>query len=174
MCETMTVFRAGAFTSEPHPPWMLAVHNACTTTGDWDRALREVLGSSVSHACVGDTGWSDAEVAGYRTPEGGYFVDMMAGDSCHAEVWIPDPVDWLPFHAAYVEPFLTARAAIRPNECIDRLANALIAWARHGEGRHIDRLTGESRIDQREDTERRQRDRDAMRSDATVTAISSN
>jgi hypothetical protein len=174
MTETITVFRSGAFTTEPRPGWMAAVHDAAKTHGDWDKALRHVLGLSHTHVRVGDDIWVDAEVSAYCTPGGGYLIDMMAGDTGHAEVWLPDPADWLPFHTAHVEPFLQARAAIRQNDRIDRLANVLIAWARHGDGKHIDRLTGESRIDQREDWKRHQRDRDAMRSDATATAISSN
>ena len=88
---------------------------------------------------------------------------MMAVEFTHGEIWIPDPADWLPFNASYVDPFLLTRATIRQNECLDRLANALIAFARHGEGMHINRMTGESRIDEREDLERRKRHEARMR-----------
>jgi hypothetical protein len=159
MGETITVYRAGIFTSEPCPPWMSLLHQTADAGGDWDVALDGVLGACIAHTRIGDDIWTDAEVSAYRTPLGGYFVDMMAGECCHAEVWIPDPADWLPFHSAHVEPFLRTRVAMRQNDRIDRLANALIAWARHGDGKHIDCLTGESRIDQREDWERRKRNR---------------
>lgn len=36
----------------------------------------------------------------------------------------------------------------------DKFANAFIAWARHGEGDHVDRETGQSRIDLARDRER--------------------
>ena len=157
--ETMMVYRAGTFTMEASPPWMCDIRAAAETLGDWDKAAYQVLGERVSHIVVGDGGWDEADFSARRTPGGGYHVEMMAGDSLHAEVWLPDPADWLPFNAVYVEPFLLARATIRQNDRIDRLANAVIAFARHGDGRHIDRLTGESRIDQREDWERRKRER---------------
>lgn len=155
--ERITVFRAGAFSTEPCPPWMEAVHAAEAELEDYDAALDRVLGQRISHTAVNGVAWPEAEVIARRTPDGGYFVDMMAEEYSHAEVWIPDPADWLPFHVGYVEPFLMTRATIRRNDCLDRLTNALIAFARHGEGKHIDRLTGESRIDQREDEERRKR-----------------
>ncbi|PWS34380.1 hypothetical protein DFH01_25525 [Falsiroseomonas bella] len=153
----ITVFRAGVFSTEPHPPWMEAVHAAEVEREDYDAALDLVLGQRTSHTAVNGVAWPAAEVITRRTPDGGYFVDMMAEEYSHAEVWIPDPADWLPFHVGYVEPFLMTHATIRRNDCLDRLTNALIAFARHGEGRHIDRLTGESRIDEREDEERRKR-----------------
>ena len=40
-----------------------------------------------------------------------------------------------------------------------RIANTLIAWARHGEGCHIDRETGLSQIDLDKDWNRRRAER---------------
>jgi hypothetical protein len=155
--QRITVFRAGAFSTEPCPAWMDAVHATGAELEDYDAALDRVLGKRISHTAVNGIAWPEAEVITRRTREGGYFVDMMAGEYSHAEVWIPDPADWLPFHVGYVGPFLMMHATIRRNDCLDRLTNALIAFARHGEGRHINRLTGESQIDQRDDEERRKR-----------------
>ena len=160
--ERISVFRAGAFSTEPCPPWMEAVHAVEAELEDYDAALDRVLGKCIYHTAVNGVAWPEAEVIARRTPDGGYFVDMMAEEYSHAEVWIPDPADWLPFHVGYVEPFSMTRATIRRNDCLDRLTNALIAFARHGEGKHIDRLTGESRIDQREDEERRKRNAAAL------------
>jgi hypothetical protein len=92
---------------------------------------------------------------------------MMAEEHSHAEVWIPAPTDWLPFHVSYVEPLLMTHARIRRNDCPDCLTNALIAFARHGEGKHIDRLTSGSRIDHRQDEERRKRSASARTRTAT-------
>ncbi len=58
---------------------------------------------------------------------------------------------------------MLTRATLHQADKIDRLGNALIAFARHGDGKHIDRDTGESRIDQREDWERRKREQAAER-----------
>jgi hypothetical protein len=84
-------------------------------------------------------------------------VQLSDGEAMFAEVWVPDPADWLPFSTTYIEPFMLTRATLHQSDKIDRLTTALIAFARHGEGRHIDRLTGESRIDQREDEDRSKR-----------------
>ncbi len=168
--QTIIVYRAGSFSTEAAPPWMAALHAVEQEIENWDSALDHVLGKCVSRVAVEGVAWPVAEVVARRTPDGGYFVDMMAEEFSHAEVWIPDLADWLPFQVSYVEPFLLARATIQRNQVLDRLTNALIAFARHGEGRHIDRLTGESRIDEREDAERRQRTAAAIRS-RTTTAI---
>jgi hypothetical protein len=155
--ERIVVYRAGTFCTEPWPSWMEAVHAAELQLEDYDSALDRVLGKRVSGSAVNSLVWPAAEVITRRTPDGGYFVDMIAEEYSHAQVWIPDPADWLPFHVGYVEPFLMTHATICRNESLDRLTTALIAFARHGEGRHIDRLTGESRIDQREDEDRSKR-----------------
>jgi hypothetical protein len=165
---TITVYRAGRFTTEAAPSWMAAVHAVEQETENWETALDHVLGKCVSRAAVEGVAWPVAEVVARRTPDGGYFVDMMAEEFSHAEVWIPDTADWLPFQAGYVEPFLMARATIQHNHVLDRLANAVIAFARHGEGRHIDRLTGLSGIDEREDAERHQYTVAAIRARATT------
>jgi hypothetical protein len=151
--QTVTVYRAGSFSTEAAPPWMSAVHATEQEIENWDAALDRVLGKCVSRAAVEGIAWPVAEVVARRTPDGGYFVDMIAEEFSHAQVWIPDPADWLPFQVG----------------SLDRLTNALIAFARHGEGRHIDRLTGESRIDEREDAERRQRTVAAIRAGTTAT-----
>ena len=161
MHDRITVFRAGTFTTEPHPAWMQSIITASDRTRDWDKAVHEVLGERVGLVGIGDSWGIAPTVTAWRTPEGGYYIDMMGAETSHAEVWLPDPADWLPFHSAHVEPFLQTRATIRLTEGIDRLANALISWARHGEGKHIDRCTGESYIDQREGVERKKRNRAA-------------
>ena len=74
----ITVFRAGVFSTEPYPPWMEAVHAAEVEREDYDAALDHVLGQRTSHSAVNGVAWPAAEVITRRTPDGGYFVDMMA------------------------------------------------------------------------------------------------
>ncbi len=161
--ETMMVYRAGTFTTEPAPLWMMEIHAAAAPHNNWDDALTKVLGNPVSSTKIEEQDWIDGCVMAWRTPGGGFYVEMIGGEQLHADVWLPDPVDWLPFNAAYGEPFLQTRAAIRQISALDRLTNALVSYMRHGQGRHIDRGTGESRIDQQEDRERHGRDRAALR-----------
>ena len=171
---TITVYRAGRFTTEVAPPWLIDIHARSNVTRDWDRAIREVIGDVVSSASVEDSSWSDGQFMSWRTPGGGYYVDLSGNEGGHAEVWIPDAADWLPFVSAHVEPFLQTRAAIRQIAALDRLANAFIAYARHGDGRHIERDTGLSRIDQETDRQvaqkRQRRVHEAMAASGTVQA----
>ena len=41
---TITVYRAGTFTTEPEPPWMKSVRAAADKLEDWDKAVERVLG----------------------------------------------------------------------------------------------------------------------------------
>jgi hypothetical protein len=86
-------------------------------------------------------------------------VELGEGETSFAEIWVAEAADWLPFNSAYIEPFLLTRATLHQADRTERLGNALIAYARHGDGRHVDRDTGESRIDHREDWERQKRER---------------
>jgi hypothetical protein len=151
--QTISVFRAGTFSIDPAPAWLLEVYARTDVLNDWYKAVYAVLGAAVSSATIEDRGWTDGKFKAWRTPGDGYYVELSGEEESHAEVWLPDAADWLPFTTGFVEPFLQTRAAIRQIEAIDRLANAVIAYARHGDGRHIERDTGKSRID--EDADRR-------------------
>jgi hypothetical protein len=164
MCdEHITVYRAGSFATEPHPPWRREIRRIAEERRDWNASVRAVLDETSAHVIIGDEYWPFGELRAHRTPEGGQYVELNEGESTFAEVWVPDPADWLVFNACYVEPFLLTRATLYQADRLDRLGNALIAFARHGEGKHIERETGESRIDQREDWEHRKRERREQR-----------
>lgn len=167
--DRIVVYRAGAFMSEPHPAWFLAIRAAAKGGQCWDESVVKVLGHASVRLVIGSEGWPTGELRVHATPEGGRFVELMEGEYTFAEVWVPDLADWLPFNAAYIEPYLLTRATLHTAERIDRLANAIIAFVRHGEGRHIERETGESRIDHREDAERYRRERAAQYAASTIT-----
>jgi hypothetical protein len=155
--DRITVYRAGSFTTELHPLWRREISRIAEERRDWNASVRAVLDDASAHVVIGDEYWPFGELRAYPTPEGGQYVELNEGEDTFAEVWVPDPADWLVFNARYVEPFLLTRATLYQADRINRLGNALIAFARHGEGKHIERETGESRIDQREDWERRKR-----------------
>jgi hypothetical protein len=165
--DRITVYRAGSFTTEPHPPWRLEIQRVADERRDWNASVRAVLDYTIAHVVIGDEYWPFGELRAYPTPEGGRYVELNEGEDTVAEVWVPDPADWLVFNARYVEPFLLTRATLYQADRINRLGNALIAFARHGEGKHIDRDSGESRIDHREDWERRKREQAAFRAVTT-------
>ena len=153
---TITVYRAGTFTSETAPPWFPELLAAAEELGDWDKAIHKVLVMQATHTAITDGACHYGRVTAWHTPGGGMYVEMDSGDRGHADLWLPDTADWLPFSSAHVEPFLQTRAAFQQTFATERLANALIAFIRHGEGEHIDRVTGDSRIDQQEDWKNRQ------------------
>lgn len=160
---TITVFRAGSFTTEAAPPWLAAIRERRSKPVDWNQAARTVLGYTTSHVTIGHDAWPIGDMRAYPTPGGGHYVELGEGESIFAEIWVAEATDWLPFNSAYIEPFLLTRASLYQADRTERLGSALIAFARHGEGKHIDRETGESRIDHREDWERQKREQVAQR-----------
>lgn len=168
--DRIVVYRAGAFTTEPHPPWLIEIHRLADERRDWDAAVRAVLPRVTARLVIGYDAFPLGELRADRTPGGGQYVQLSDGEASFSEVWVPDPADWLTFNTHYIEPFMLTRATLHQADKIDRLGNALFSFARHGEGKHIDRDTGESHIDYREDWERRKRGQDAQRAASTITA----
>ncbi len=147
MDQTIIAYRGGTFSKESAPRWLVEILSAAAESTDWDKALHAILGRPVSFASIEEHGWIDGRVMAWKTPDGGFYVEMWGGEYCHAEIWLPDATDWLPFNSTHVEPFLRTRAAMRHLDALDRLTNAFIAFARHGAGEHVDRDSGKSRID---------------------------
>ena len=160
--ETVTAFRGGRFTAEPAPDWLVSAHHdANENSQSWDEALTRAIGNEPSITKVEDDTSSSAEVIDWVTPDGGRYVELWDSFQAVADVWIPDAADWLAFYTVHVLPFLRAHAAIAIACHLDRIGNCLIAYGRHGEGRHIDRLSGRSQIDINERRERVERLRKA-------------
>jgi hypothetical protein len=87
------------------------------------------------------------QVNEWATPGDGRYVEFSDVCRAIAEVWIPDPADWIPFHIGHIAPFLRAYAKMAIAGQLDRIGNCLIAFARHGEGQHVNRDCGRSQID---------------------------
>jgi hypothetical protein len=90
---------------------------------------------------------ADAAGLGEKRVPGGAVLRAIA------EVWIPDPADWIPFYHGYILPFLRTYAEMATADHLDRIGNCLIAVARHGEGPDVNRHCGRSRIDINHDRE---------------------
>jgi hypothetical protein len=116
-------------------------------TRNWDAAADEVLGDSDLVAEVQDHLSVAVQVNEWRTPEDGRYVEFSDVLRVIAQVWIPDPADWIPFYTGHVVPFLRAHAEMAIAGQLDRIGNCLIAFARHGEGQHVNRDCGRSQID---------------------------
>lgn len=155
---TITMFHAGRFSTEAAPPWLIDIRERRRKGSDWNKATLAVLGYTMGHVTIGHSFLPLGEMRAYPTPGGGRYVELGEGEITFAEIWVAEATDWLPFNSAYIEPFLLTRATLYQGDRTERLGNALIAFARHGEGKHMDRETGESQIDYREDREREKRD----------------
>jgi hypothetical protein len=149
--ETITVFRSGAFASEPAPDWLRRVNAVAEETDDWDSAVRQVLGMFDGVAKVQDG--TAVEVNQWRTPGGGMYVEFTDVFRVIAAVWIPEPADWIPFYTGHIAPFLHAHAQLATNDQLERIGNCLIAYARHGKGEHVNRDCGRSHRDLDRDRE---------------------
>ena len=151
--ETITVFRSGAFASEPAPDWLRRVSTVAEEIGDWDSAVRQVLGMFDGVAETQDR--MAVEVNQWRTPGGGMYVEFTDVFRVIAAVWIPEPADWIPFYTGHIAPFLDAHAQLATNDQLERIGNCLIAFARYGEGLHVNRECGRSQHDLDRDREMR-------------------
>ena len=146
--ETISTYRAGTFTTEPAPAWLIEAHErAASGDESWDDALKSALGDTPMNTVAEDHAACPAETVDWMTPNGGRYVEFRDVLRVIADVWVPDPADWLPFYTAHILPFVRTHAAVSMTGLLDRIGNCLIAYARHGEGRHIDTLNGHSQID---------------------------
>jgi len=65
-----------------------------------------------------------------------------------------NPTDWLPFLTQHLTPLIAVAAQSAMPDQQFRMTNAFTSWARHGDGSHVDRETGLSRIDLDNDRDR--------------------
>jgi hypothetical protein len=171
--ETITVLRSGIFASEPAPDWLRRLNALADENNDWDAAAHEVLGDSDLVAEVQDHLSVAVQVHEWRTPENGRYVEFSDVLRIVAEVWIPDPADWIPFYTSHIAPFLRAHAEMATAGQLDRIGNCLIAFARHGEGQHVNRDCGRSQIDLNHDRDLiRRANRASARSCGTASRLS--
>jgi len=156
--DTLRVYQNGTLHDQPVPGWYT---EACRLSDEesfgWHRALGRVLDCEAmfltDDGCHG--GW--IEIYYWPTWSYGFFVQIETPFSLIEHVLIPDMPDWLPFLTRYLSPLLGIAAQSAQAEMQRRLANAVIAHARHGSGEHVDRWSGASSIDIRRDAELQRR-----------------
>ena len=122
---------------------------------DWHRALDRVL--ECDHTRLTEEGAPGGwiEIRFWPSSTQGFFVLFETPLGLVEQVVILNPTDWLPFLTCYITPLIAAAAQSAMVELQGKIANALIAYARHGEGSHVGRETGLSRIDLDNDRDRR-------------------
>jgi len=164
MCfDTLRVYDAGHLYDVALPDWYHEANRLCEQEGvNWHHAFTRVLDCYsvplTDDGCEG--GW--IEVRFWPSARVGTFVLIDTEAGIIEQVLVPNPADWLPFLTQHITPLISAAAQAASSAQQRKLTRAFIAWARHGEGRHIERETGHSEIDLDQDRRRTVRYREAM------------
>jgi len=156
MFDRMRVYGAGRFTDTELPAWYHEAGRLCHMERlNWHHALERVLGCE--YALLTEEGMISAglEIRVWPSEAQGILVVIETPLALVEQVVVANPADWLAFLATYLAPLMATSAQSSILHMQDRIANALIAWARHGKGTHVDRETGLSRIDLDNDRNRR-------------------
>jgi len=163
--DRIRLYDAGRFHDTELPDWYHKAERLSETERmDFHRVFDRVL--DCEHTLLTEEGMlgGTLEIRFWPSEMHGIFVLIETPLSIVEQIVILNPADWLPFLSRYLAPLIAVANQSSTIAVHARIANAFIAWARHGEGSHIDRDTGQSRIDLDNDRTRRlaQRVRAAM------------
>lgn len=149
--DTLRIYEAGSFHDVDLPDWYRQAERLCEQEHlDWHRALDRVLDcEDVPLTGEGSSGWITARF--WASASKGTYVLIETEYGWVEHVLIVNPTDWLPFLATCITPIIAATAQTAAADTQRIFTNAFIAWARHGEGTHVDRYSGLSRIDRDND-----------------------
>lgn len=156
---SMRIYHAGYFHDTDLPDWYHEAEQLSETERvDFHRAFDRVL--NCEHTLLTEEGLlvGALEIRFWPSKTHGVFVLIETPLSFVEQVIVPNPADWLPFLSHYLAPLILASNQSAMFAVQDKMANAFIAWARHGEGNHVDRDTGVSWIDLNSDRDRRRRE----------------
>ena len=157
MCfDTLRVYEADRLHDVELPAWYLEAERLNQTERvDYYRAFDRALGCE--HTLLTEDGMLGGAIAIRFWPSEahGVFVLIETPLGLIEQVVVPNRADWLPFLARHLAPLVAVSNQSAAIALHGKVANAFIAWARHGEGAHVDRETGLSRIDLDNDRDRR-------------------
>lgn len=154
--DRMRLYDAGRFHDTELPDWYHAAMRLSEAERvDWHRALERVL--DCEYTLLTEEGLISAglEIRFWPSEMQGVFVLIETPLAVVEQIVILNPTDWLPFLSRYLAPLMAASNQSAMIALHGKIGNAFIAWARHGEGSHVDRETGLSRIDLDNDRDRR-------------------
>ena len=145
--KTLRVYISGRFEDVPLPDWYREAEQiADNEMLDWEDAISRALGAdSIPITHDAEDGW--LAVRFWQGPGTGFLVNIQNPIGTIEMVWIPEPADWMPFISAHIAPLIAADAQATIADTLWILKNAAIAFFRHGEGDHVSRQDGLSRID---------------------------
>ena len=164
--DRMRLYDAGRFHDAELPNWYHEAERLSEAERiDFHRALERVLGCEYTLLTEDGMLSSAIEIRFWPSEMHGIFVLIETPLAFVEQIVILNATDWLPFLSRHLAPLIAVSARSAMVEVQSKIANALIAWARHGEGSHVDRDTGLSRIDLDRDQDRRRaaRARDQVR-----------
>ena len=154
--DRMRLYDAGRFHDTELPDWYREAERISETERvDLHRAFERVL--DCEHTLLTEEGMLGGalEIRFWPSETHGIFVLIETPLAFVEHVIVPNPADWLPFLSRYLAPLIAVSNQSSLIALHGKIANAFIAWARHGEGSHVDRETGQSRIDLDNDRDRR-------------------
>jgi hypothetical protein len=149
MCyDTLRVYEAGRLYDVDLPDWYHEANRLWQKEGDsWHHSFTRALGC-YSVPLTDDSsiegGW--LEVRFWPNSTVGTFVLIETDAGLVEQVLVPNRIDWLPFFSQHIAPLITAAAQSALAVSQRNMSRAFVSWARHGEGSHVDRETGQSRI----------------------------
>ena len=154
--DTLRVYEAGRLYDVELPDWHREAERLSEAEHiDFHRALERVLGCEYTLLTEDGLMSGAIEIRFWSGEVQGIFVLIETPLAFVEQVFIPNPADWLPFLSHYLAPIMAVSSQSAMAATQGRIANAFISWARHGEGSHVDRETGLSRIDRDSDRDRR-------------------
>jgi hypothetical protein len=154
--DRIRIYDAGRFHDTELPEWYREAQRLSETERvDFHRAFDRVLGCE--HTLLTEEGLLGGalEIRFWPSEIHGFFVLIETPLAFVEQIVILNPADWLPFLSGYLAPLIAVSNQSSMIALHGKIANAFIAWARHGKGRHVDRETGQSRIDLDNDRDRR-------------------
>jgi hypothetical protein len=154
--DRMRVYDTGRFHDTDLPDWYHEAERLSQTERiDWHRALERVLDCEYTLLTEDGLLSGAIEIRFWPSEVHGIFVQIETPLAFVEQVVVPNPADWLPFLSRYLAPLIRVANQSAMIALHGKIGNAFIAWARHGEGSHVDRETGLSRIDLDNDRDRR-------------------
>lgn len=147
---TFVVYENGIFAAVPVPEDLSAALDEAWRGARWQDAVSAAIGAECALITLGAVGVTGYEIAAWHTADRGSLVGISNDVGLVSIVQVPDPRDWWPFQTQHLVPLVSSIANLASREPLGRLADAFISYARHGEGRHINRGDGSSTIEQDE------------------------
>jgi hypothetical protein len=158
MDDVIRLYENGRFSSIPVPDWLdQAVDISGSEELDWHHSVSRALGADHQGLTVDATGPIGLDISFWHSLRHGVYVEIDSGLDMIEQVLIRDPADWLPFMSAHLTPLLAAVAQMETARQLEHLTNAVISRTRHGDGDHVERCSGRSRIDEERDVAYRAR-----------------